>query len=151
MSAGFNALSGLETLDVITTRIRQALENTGEFKQNIAFPLMRFDFDVKVWSYPKQALSGEAGIKVGASVVDKDALTEPGKPIVSVSSGAILDTPDKERLNAGLDIPRAQPAAQGVIVDMRTDKEGSAPTTTKAEDLQAAIKAALPNKSEVKK
>jgi len=136
MSASFTALNGLETLEVILSRIRTALVNTGEFKQNIAFPLLRFDYEVKVWGYPKQPLNGEPGIKVTAQVGETEGDVTP---TVSASSTAVLDTPDKERLEAGLDIPVASPGGGGVLVDVRTDQP---PKPTKAESIQAAIKAA---------
>lgn len=141
MNGGFTALNGLETLEVIMTKIRRALENTGEFKQNIAFPLLRFDYDLKVWAYPKQPLDGEPGIKVVGSVGEAT-----GEPLVNVSSTKVMDTPDKERFDANLPIPVVQPAAGGILVDVRTDVPGSAKIPTRAESINAAIKAALPNK-----
>lgn len=135
MSAGFTALNGLETLEVIMTRIRKALVDTGEFKQNLSFPLFRLDFDVKVWSYPKQPLTGEPGIRITAQVGDDTT----DLPLVNISVDNTVDTPDKERLDSGLEIPAARPSGGGVIVDIPQDQPK---VPTKAESIQAAIKAA---------
>lgn len=139
---GFTALNGQEALEVILTKIRAALEKTGEFRQNIAFPLPKFEFKVGVWVYPKQTLTGEPGIKV-ESVVGEAS----GDPAIVVDQTGTITTPDKERLEANLPIPKAQ-SAVGVIVDIRQDQPKE---PTKAESIAEAIKAAIPAKTEGKK
>lgn len=143
VGTGFNALNGQEAMDVILTKVRAALEKTGEFKQNIAFPLPKFEFDVRVWVYPKQNLNGEAGIKASAMVGEAE-----GDPDIVVTQSATVTTPDKARQEADLPIPRAQSAAKGIIVDVPQDLPKE---PTKAESIQEAIKAAIPTKAEVKK
>jgi hypothetical protein len=107
----FNALTGVESLDVILSKIKTALLNTGEFQNHITFPLPKYEFSVKVWVYPKQSLEGPPGIEVKGSDGAAD-----GAPNVSITKSEILDTPDKARLDAGLPVPRANMVG-GIVVD----------------------------------
>lgn len=151
MQGAFNALNGSEALEVIMGKIREKLVATGEFKQHVTLPLLKFEFDVRVWAYPKNDLNGAPGIVANTTVGElnpADPKVDPNAaPTVAVSTGDILDTPDKERVAAGLEIPRAQSSAAG-IVDQRQDQP-LAPAPTKAESIQAAIEAARAAKGSV--
>jgi hypothetical protein len=107
----FNALTGMEFLDVILSKIKTALLNTGEFQNHITFPLPKYEFSVGVWVYPKQSLDGPPGMVVKGSEGEAE-----GAPKISVTKSEILDIPDKARLEAGLPVPRAN-KVNGVLVD----------------------------------
>lgn len=150
----FNALNGAETLEVILAKIRTALINTGEFRPHLTFPLMKFDFEVKVWNYPKQSLNSDAGIKATGSEGERAEDTNASEPSLTVNSVEVVDTPDKERKAVGLEIPVAQSAAHGILVDQRLDQPQASPSqpsvaipvpapASKAESIQAAVATAL--------
>lgn len=115
----FNALNGAEALEVVLAKIRKSLESTGEFRQNIAFPMMRFDYDVKFWVYPKQPLTGTPSINAQGG---EGELPKEGAPsTIQVTDTNLVDTPDKARLEANLDIPKPT-ITPGGIVDIRQDQ-----------------------------
>ncbi len=128
----FNALNGAEALEVVLAKVRKSLELTGEFRQNIAFPMMRFDFDVRFWVYPKQPLTGDPSIKTtgGEGEVPKEGTP----PSIQVTDTNLVDTPDKARLEANLDIPKPTLTPAG-IVDVRQDQ----PILEKAEQIQTTV------------
>lgn len=118
----FNALSGQELKKAILADIEKELELTGEFKQHMTFPWVRYEATVKVLSYPKQALDAEPAIKIeakGEMVGDgAENISESARPevILDLSIADVMDTPDKARVQSGQPIP-TQARQNGVLVD----------------------------------
>lgn len=124
--ATFNALNGEEYLKVILTKVESTLRGTNEFKTNLSFPLTRFEFDIRVWTYPKESLEGKPGIVASARVGEP----QTSDPSDRVTNTQVIDQPDKARVEAKLEIPKAVPGPgtsadaerpDKVLVDKRTD------------------------------
>lgn len=115
----FNALSGTETLEVILGKIRQDLENTGAFRGNLAFPLLKVEYTVKVWNGSAQDFAGEPGVSVSGQAIERQfALPgEEDKPSITVAESTVIDTPDKARVETNLPIPKTTIGPKGVKVD----------------------------------
>ena len=134
-AASFNALNGAEALTVIVNKIRSELERTGEFRENITFPLLKFKAQVQVWGYPKDDLNGKPGVDLEYVAGEAE-----GDPSIKVNIGDVVDTPDKSRLENNIPIPVAQPSAKGIITDVPTRIDGP---TKRSESLSEAIAAKL--------
>lgn len=122
----FNALNGEELIKVIsaevTSSVRVALENSGEFRTHNTFPWVKITYGVQVLAYPQQNTGDEPKIKVEGKIdinsgppnEEAKILPEPIK--VVIEDGKLINQPDKARIDAGLPIPTIAPAA-GVMVD----------------------------------
>lgn len=124
MSTNFNALNGPELLKYILTKIEEKLESTGEFLPNITFPWVKFDFEVKVLVYPKQAMTDTAklivkGSGVAGELVDRDWPANPPTTIIefNAKSSEVIDIPDQARVDSGQPVPTTTPGTKGVLVD----------------------------------
>lgn len=126
MQKVFNALCGPELIEVLKDRLGRALEATGEFKPNVTFPWVEFDLSVKVLAYPQQGKGDEPRIKV--RVIDIVAVDERPADLsekhIQVSDNAIIDTPDKARVESGQPIPIPAPGPGGALVDKFVARKG---------------------------
>jgi hypothetical protein len=105
MSELFNALSGPELLDIICKDFRRRLEGTGEFKPNVTFPWVRYDFKAHVLCYPTQGKTDDPKIYVSARAELGNLDIEAAAQQFESEGGAIIDTPDKARAENNLPIP----------------------------------------------
>jgi hypothetical protein len=119
----FNALNGPELKAVILAAIAKKLDDTGEFSTHMTYPWVSYTFNVGIVSYPKQAMDAEPGIvavqetpvDIGKFPTNEEA-PEPAT-VTQVHGGAVIDTPDKARLDADLPLPTTAVGLGGVIVD----------------------------------
>src|SRR5579862_6009132 len=124
----FNALTGPELIDVILSKVREKLEDTGEFKAHRTFPWVKLFFgSIKVLAYPKQDYDDEPEIKTDEiEVVLTPDAPQPDEQPVTVEiapSEEIIDTPDQARMDADLPLPTPGLAdAAGVTVPHLVDK-----------------------------
>jgi len=115
----FTACNGLEAKAIILDKISKALDETGDFSQNITYPWWKFQFSVKMTSYPKFATEAEP-VELTKDVVVPDEAPPEGEPAqvtVVVSDPEIVDTPDQARVDAELPLPTAVPVKNVGIVD----------------------------------
>lgn len=115
----FNALNGTELIEVIKDRIGKKLEASGEFKYHLTFPWSRISFAVGVVAYPQQAMDDtDPKIKVKGAEIFGEGEAPSGAPVtVSVSGGAVLDTPDKDRVEAQIPVPTIVEGPGGQKID----------------------------------
>ena len=123
----FTALSGAEAKSVILAKISAAMDESGEFAQNITYPWFKYDFSLKTTSYPKYAFDAELKEVVTASGEHKDPdgasenLVPSLDDVVELNMGSgptVIDTPDQARVDAGLPLPTASPVANVGVVDV---------------------------------
>lgn len=150
MSRIFNALNGPELLKSILSDIERELTLTGEFKNNITYPWVKYEATVKVLSYPKQNLADEPGIKVAVTSetafpndVDDNTRPAPEVPevVFDLRLADVIDTPDKARVDSGQPIP-TQGKAAGVLVDklVHRTEQAVAPTVEQVKPRNTAAK-----------
>lgn len=134
MSQIFNALSGTELKKAILADIEKEMDATGEFKQHMTFPWVRYEATVKILAYPKQALDAEPGIQLHAvgEMVGEGVENLPGEAPETILDLRILDTidtPDKARVTSNQPIP-TQARAAGVLIDKPVHRVEPAPAPT---------------------
>lgn len=134
MSVQFNPLNGTELMEVIIADIRRAMIESGEFSQNLTYQWIKYDYKIKMVSYPKNSAEDEPQEVVtgGAAFPDPDfppldidavdtqrLFLEPDAPV-------IVDTPDQARVDADLPLPTPVPVVNVGIVDkpIRQAKKG---------------------------
>jgi hypothetical protein len=118
----FTAINGLEAKAIILDRISKALDESGDFSQNITYPWWKFSFELKMTSYPKAAFEAElaAVAKVEESHEDPENVPpslDDVKETIIAPEPVIIDTPDQARVDAGLPLPTAVPVKNVGIVD----------------------------------
>lgn len=116
----FNALSGPEILKAVLADIEKKLVATGEFDGHVTFPWFKYNFQVSMVVYPKQAVDAEPGIKV-AGAGEQGEVPEDGedaaKKTVLVADTVIVDTPDLTRIESGQPVPTPGKGVGNVLVD----------------------------------
>ena len=114
----FTATNGLEAKAIILDKISKALDETGDFNQNITYPWWKFSFSVKMTSYPKAFMDSELVEIVMDEVIPTEAPPDSDIHITAVvSDPLVVDTPDQARVEADLPIPTAVPVKGVGIVD----------------------------------
>jgi hypothetical protein len=115
----FTATNGLEAKAIILDKISKALDETGDFNQNITYPWWKFKFSVKMTSYPKAAMESEPVEVAGFEDVPVAPApeNEPVHIMAVVSDPLVVDTPDQARVDADLPIPTAVPVKGVGMVD----------------------------------
>lgn len=116
----FNALAGPELVNVILDKIRAKLEATGEFAGNVTFPWVKFDFNVGLTVYPKQAVDDAPGIvaKDNGVMGETDQPPVDETPVeVVVNTTAVIDVPDIARIESNQPLPTVAPGPGGVLID----------------------------------
>lgn len=115
----FTACNGLEAKAVILDKISKALDETGDFNQNITYPWWKFNFSIKMTSYPKFALEAEPQVVAQGTEVPQEASPEGEDLQITaiVSEDTVVDTPDQARVDADLPLPTAVPVKGVGIVD----------------------------------
>ena len=117
----FNPLSGTELLEVIIADIRKIAEESGEFSPNLAYPWIKYSYEIKLTTYPKRPIDAEpetvvaGGANASTDDLDPQAIQEP--EVVLSSGDVIIDTPDQARVDADLPLPTAVPVVNVGIVD----------------------------------
>lgn len=118
----FTATNGLEAKAIILDKISKALDETGDFTQNITYPWWKFSFEIKMTSYPKAAFEAEL-TKVASGEEDHldpenvpESLDEVKETIIAPEP-TVVDTPDQARVDADLPLPTAVPIKNVGIVD----------------------------------
>ncbi len=116
----FNALSGPELLKVVLTDIEKKLLATGEFDAHVTFPWVKYNYQVGLVVYPKQAVDAEPGIKAaGEGEVDnKDPEVDKESAVsIEVEDTVIVDTPDLARIASNLPVPTPGRGPGNVLID----------------------------------
>lgn len=115
----FTALNGLEAKAVILAAIGKALDETGDFSQNITYPWWKFNFQVKMTSYPKFALEAEPVVVAKGTETSEEPIPESEDLQVTgiASEDVVVDTPDQARVDAELPLPTAVPVKNVGVVD----------------------------------
>jgi len=99
----FNALNGIEAMNVILNQIKAKLLSTGEFRPHITMPWIQLDWKVSLTVHPLQAKDEPPGIVVeDTAYVGNVDLTNPETVTHELSNREIIDTPDKTRIENGL-------------------------------------------------
>lgn len=114
----FNALSGTEMKLAILADIEKRLDASGEFGAHVAFPWVKYTFEIGLTVYPKQQMDDPAGIVVKGELEagTKPDSGEPNAPIVLVG-GEVVDVPNETRIASDQPIPTPAPGPGGVLVD----------------------------------
>lgn len=118
----FTAVNGLEAKAIILDKISKALDETGDFNQNITYPWWKFSFDIKMTSYPKAAFEAELTPVAKGEIDQRDPENVPEsmddvKETIIAPEPTVVDTPDQARVDAGLPLPTAVPVKNVGIVD----------------------------------
>ena len=114
----FTALNGAEVKAVFLDAISKAMDESGEFKENLTFPWVKFSYDLKLTSYPKAAMDSDpASVAKGEIEQEVPVMDGPVVETVITSEPVIIDTPDQARVDAGLPLPTAVPVKNVGIVD----------------------------------
>lgn len=116
----FTAINGLEAKAILLDRISKALDETGDFNQNITYPWWRASFEIKMTSYPKAAFEAElTPVTSGEIEPEPEALIPSEAEAKETLTGEtfVVDTPDQARVEADLPIPTAVPIKNVGIVD----------------------------------
>lgn len=113
----FNALTGKELKEVILQKISEELDLSGDFGPHLTYPWIKYDFRVRVLSYPRQAVTSDPDVKAEATTISN--IPERSETIheIQVTNEQIIDTPDQARADHNLPIPTATPGPGGVLVD----------------------------------
>jgi hypothetical protein len=120
MSAQFNALSGAELKAIILDRISKELDDSGEFSPNLSYPWIKWDFQVRVTTYPKHPVENEPEVVAEGTIennINHELLAETETVEVSVPEPIIIDTPDQARVDADLPLPTPVPVVNVGVVD----------------------------------
>jgi hypothetical protein len=119
MSQIFNALNGAELKKAILADIEREMDLTGEFRNHVTFPWVKYTAHITLLSYPKQAMDAEPGIKITASGVATDNLVPPvAEPevVLDLKVGSVVNVPDQARVDSDQPIP-TQSLAAGILID----------------------------------
>jgi hypothetical protein len=126
MDSVFLALNGTEVKEVImdklTKIIRESLEGSDKFSQNITYPLLKFRYHITLGAYPAIQLEGDLPVVATGEVTLIDETFKP-EDIEStttellIEGSEVVDTPDKAREEAGLSLPKVAEGNGGVTVD----------------------------------
>lgn len=109
----FNALNGLEAIDVILHQIKTKLLETGEFRPHITLPWIQLDWKVSLTVHPQQQKSDPPGIVVeDTAYVGNVDLSNPDVVTYDLANREVIDTPDKTRQENGL-IPKVPTPVKG--------------------------------------
>ena len=117
----FNALSGPEAVKAILAVIEKRLLATGEFDGHVTFPWFKYDYNIAMVIYPKQAVDADPGIKVSGTGGSTTGIPSEAKADeiheVAISDSVIVDTPDLARIESDQPIPTPARGAGNVLVD----------------------------------
>lgn len=117
----FTALNGLEAKAVLLDKISKALDETGDFNQNITYPWWKASFEIKMTSYPKAAFEAELHTVATGEIEPEPEALIPSEAEVKETLVApepfVVDTPDQARVEADLPLPTAVPVKGIGIVD----------------------------------
>lgn len=117
----FNALSGPELVKSILAEIEKKLLATGDFESNITFPWVKYEYQVSMVSYPKQAVDAEP--VVVAKGTGGDTAPVPGGAMADtlvetvVADVVVVDTPDLARIASEQPIPTTAKGPGNVLID----------------------------------
>ena len=75
----YNAITGSEALEIVLTRLRRALENTGEFTSNVTFPCWKLEVSCSFEVFPRELPEIKAEIKVQEKQSGFQSRKEPKK------------------------------------------------------------------------
>lgn len=120
--AQFNALSGAELKQIFLDTISKALDESGEFGENLAYPWVKWDYSIKFTSYPKYPVDSDL-IQVAAGEQEQvqPNLIDPETPLeertFASSEPIVIDTPDQARVDADLPLPTPVPVVNVGMVD----------------------------------
>lgn len=132
----FTALSGSELKSVILDKISRAMDESGDFNNNITYPWLRYSYELKMTSYPKFAFDAELQPVVKVEDEIKDPLGAPEnlvpsmddvKETVLVSEPMTIDTPDQARVDADLPLPTPTPVVNIGVVDKMVMQKSQPP------------------------
>jgi hypothetical protein len=139
----FTACNGLEAKAIILDKISKALDETGDFSQNITYPWWKFNFSIRMTSYPKFALEAEPKeIAKGVEVPEEAPPDGEDLQVAGiVSEDIIVDTPDQDRVDADLPLPTAVPVKNVGIVDKPIAQAPQAKSKTQAKIHKALTEA----------
>ncbi len=118
----FNALNGTELKKAILADVEREMDLTGEFRNHVTYPWVKYTAHLTLLSYPKQAMDAEPGIKITAKDVLWDAKEaqavgpEVPEVVLDLKVDGVVDIPDQARVDSGQPIP-TQALAAGVLID----------------------------------
>lgn len=118
----FNALNGFEARDYILSKVREAMEGSGEFPANLTFPWFRFEFSLKI-----SRLTGrveepvvereQRPLVVAETVGETPALDSPEVETLELVGGMEVSVPDEARVESGQPIHVEVESETGQKVD----------------------------------
>jgi hypothetical protein len=150
MKQVFNALNGPELKKAILAELDKEMELSGEFRNNLTYPWVKFDASIRVLSYPKQDMNAAPTLVARAEgeISTEEAVdySVPAVEVVNIDTQKVIDTPDAVRIETGQPVPtqatvagvqidkpvlRPQPAAPSKAVQVKPTS-ATAPATPKA-------------------
>lgn len=116
--AKFTALSGPELKKYILTKIEEALDKTDKFGNHLSHPWVKYEFELKMGTYPQQDKEDDPKILVSIAAEEKDGDITSAEIINDVmKNSGIIDTPDKARIETNQPIPTQTKGPGDVFVD----------------------------------
>lgn len=117
----FNALSGPELLKTVLADIERKLLATGEFEGHMTFPWVKYQYEVAMVVYPKQAVDAEPGISAkgdfeAGTLPSNEEVPEPAHTF-DVKDSVVVDTPNIARIESDQPIPTPGRGPGGVLID----------------------------------
>jgi len=120
MNQIFNALNGAELKKAVLADIEREMDLSGEFRNHVTYPWVKYTAHLTLLSYPKQAMDAEPGLKLSVSGVATDnpdyKFMEEPEVVLDLKSVSVIDVPDQTRVDSGQPIP-TQAIAAGVLID----------------------------------
>lgn len=96
----FNALTGRELIELIISDLRKTLEEDDYFDQATVFPILKYEFGIKIEAYPVAQPVKEVFIKDSLKDDTKDA--DGNKPLMlNKKKKREVDVPDLARESIG--------------------------------------------------
>lgn len=117
----FTAINGEEFKKILLSSISSALEDSGEFRNHVTFPLIQWNFKLECKIVPRQALDTDPEVVVegnGARVSPDFSADElKNQRRLEINGEDFIDTPDLAREQAGIGIPTPVVGPDGSIED----------------------------------
>jgi hypothetical protein len=118
--AQFNALTGPELKKFLLVKIEEELDKSDKFGMHLAYPWIKYNFVVGLTVYPTQSMDapptpvasgqgndGDPGLKQADGTLED----------MEIKGEAVVDTPDKARIETNQPIPTTVKGAGDVLVD----------------------------------
>jgi hypothetical protein len=128
----YNALQGDEVKKIILREVEQAFNEVADFRPSVAFPVLRWQWNLKIDCYPRDPQNIEiqkTGAHVATDATDEELTST--QPIELSGQNAVgaagMLAPDQAREEAGLPVPTLRRDRSGNLVDVMETKAPADP------------------------